>query len=82
MSTLDELLLTNVCQRRESVVVWTVNGQVVNCLGSFIFKVLSQVNHLEGRSHVLLGNTPHPMRESCREEHVLDLLGSFLLDGS
>lgn len=53
----------DVGQHRNSLIVWAVDDQVLDLLGSLVPQVLAKIDHLEVRLHVLSCKIVNPVRD-------------------
>jgi hypothetical protein len=61
-----------------AVVVGTVEGQVLNSLGSPDIGVLDEVDYFTVRREIFAGEVDDPGRDSCRKEQILCFSGAIL----
>jgi hypothetical protein len=53
-----------ICEHRQSIMEWTVNGEMINCLRSFVLQIFCQIHDCVVLLEMLAGNLTHPGRNS------------------
>jgi hypothetical protein len=53
-----------ICEHCQSIMEWTVNSEMINCLRSFVLQIFRQIHDSVVLLEMLAGNLTHPGRNS------------------